>query len=138
MSEKIYGVLPQTFIIRMRNWALTNAGVDIGYVTSRMYALGVQDTYGQVRPPILIGEAEDTGRALSKLPARYQQAVSLFWQYEGRSLAWFAMRSGQGVDYRTYQARVIEGHERLRVELARQAEETRRYKESARRATLIG
>lgn len=70
--------------------------------------------------PLLIGEAEDTGAALSKLPNRYKQAVSLFWQYEGRPLAWFARRCGEGVDWRTYEKRIIQGHELLKSEIARQ------------------
>lgn len=136
MCQKIYEVLPYEFILRMRNWALSNAGVEVVYVTSKAYGLGARDTYGYIRPPMVrLGDADDTGRALSKLPARYQQAVSLYWQYEGRSLDWFASRSGVGVDYRTYQRRVITGHELLRAEITRHSEQVERYRQAARRST---
>lgn len=133
MSNKIYAALTYQFTLRMRNWAWTNSGGQVGYAMSHVYAMGVRGSYGQARTPLLTGEAEDTSRALAALPVRYRQAVSLFWQYEGRPLSWFALRSGTGVDYRTFEKRVMHGHELLRAELAKQAEQTKRYRAAARR-----
>ena len=123
MSSKIYAELNHDFIRRMRNWALTNAGVGIYANTgdlSAIYRLG--GMRGRTAVPVLIGEAEDTSRALNGIPARYRQAVMWFWQFEGRPLCWFARRSGEGVDYRTYEARVLKGHTLLRAELSRARE----------------
>lgn len=131
IGEKIYSRLTTAFIIRMRNWAWTNAGAG-QYVPSTLCGIALGDSYGEARTPLLIGEAEDTGRALDDVPARYRQAVMLFWQYEGRELKWFARRLGQGVDYRTFERRVIEGHDLLRCALARRREQTERYQERVR------
>lgn len=129
MCGKIYKAVSENFVRQMRNWALTNSGVSIGEcLISSCYKLGGGDRYPESREPVLIGEAEDVGTALSKLPNRYKQAVSLFWQYEGRPMVWFARRCGEGVDWRTYERWVIDGHELLKAELARQADQGRRYR----------
>lgn len=132
MSRKIYSAVSENFIRQMRNWALTNAGcAGEQRVISSIYGGKRWGTYGDAPAPILIGEAEDVNHALLVVPIRYRQAVQLFWQYEGRPLTWFAYRSGVGVDYRTFEARVIKGHELLKAELARQAEQVARYRASA-------
>ncbi|WP_025041014.1 hypothetical protein [Nitrosospira briensis] len=133
MSKKIYNELPEHFIRGMRNWALTNAGVIKERRTiSSIYSGIGGDTYGESNVPLLTGEARDIDQALSALPARYKQAVSLFWQYEGWPLTWFARRSGQGVDWRTYEQRVIRGHEMLKAEIARQREKWNNYRETVK------
>lgn len=134
MSAKIYAAMSGNFTRQMRNWALTCAGVvPMSYTISSCYQGGARDTYGESnRTPVLIGEAEDINTALNQLPLRYRLAVSLFWQYEGRPLAWFARRSGNGVDWRTFESRVMRGHELLRAELARQSDKVARY-----RATVL-
>lgn len=130
MSERIYAAVPEHFIRRMRNWAYASADDAQDYTVSRIYSLGSGVRYPESRVPLLIGEAEDTSRALSLLPIRYRQAVSLFWQYEDRPLSWFAMRSGTGVDGRIFEQRVIDGHQLLQAELVRQAEQIKRYREA--------
>lgn len=136
MSVKIYGDMTEHFRRKMRNWAMANAGVTpMSYLISSCYRPGVRDTYGDSsREPILIGEAEDVNAAMHHIPLRYRLAVTLFWQYEGRPLVWFARRCGEGVDWRTFESRVIRGHELLMAELARQADKVSRYRESAMRA----
>lgn len=129
MSDKIYKAISEHFIRRMRNWAQSSSGVGM-YATSRWTDV-VDGGEGDERMPLLIGEAADTDTALNLLPARYCSAVKLFWQYEGRPLAWFARRCGEGVDYRTYERRVIDGHEMLRTELIRQTARVSRYRASA-------
>lgn len=109
------------------NWARANAGIGV-YASTSAFNLMRGGGYA-ASVPVLIGEAEDTSAALTELPIRYQQAVMLFWQFEGaRPLCWLARRCGQGVDYRTYEARVIKGHELLRAEIALQHERIEAYK----------
>lgn len=133
MSRKIYSALTEQFIRRMRNWALTNAGcAGEQRVISSIYHGENWDTYGDAPMPVLIGEAEDVSNALVTIRVRYRQAVSLFWQYEGRPLTWFASRSGQGVDYRTFETRVMHGHELLKAELMRQREKVESYRVAVR------
>ena len=135
MKEDIYKAVPEHFVMRMRNWAWTNAGGG-QYVPSSLCAL-ISARSDSGTQPTLIGEAEDTGRALAELPVRYRQAVALFWQFEGHPLAWFARRSGVGVDPRTFQKRVMLGHEMLRAVLARHAERAREYREALKKRLLI-
>lgn len=116
MSTKVYAELTEDFIRRMRNWALTDAGVGLyasAGTLSAIYRLGT--VRGKAPIPVLIGEAADTSRALNVIPARYRQAVMWFWQYEGRPLSWFAMR--RDIDYRTFEVWVMKGHEALKTEL---------------------
>jgi hypothetical protein len=134
MSKKIYGAISESFIRRMRNWALTTAGVvPMSYAMSSCYGISSGDTYGDSREPILLGEAEDVHAALIKLPLRYRLAVMSFWRYEGRPLSWFAPRCGEGVDWRTFERRVMQGHELLKAELARQHEKVELYRAAARK-----
>jgi hypothetical protein len=132
MSAKVYAALTDDFIRRMRNWAQTNAGVGI-YAMSAAYSLA-RIRGGETPMPVLIGESEDTSRALDAIPARYRQAVMWFWQFEGRPLCWFARRSGEGVDYRTYEARVLKGHELLKAELYRAREAAEQVRKQYRTA----
>lgn len=131
MSAKIYTAIPEHFLRKMRNWALTTAGVvATNYLISSCYEPAPRDTYGDSQPqPVLIGEAEDVNHALLQLPLRYRQAVSLFWQYEDRPLAWFGRRLA--IDWRTFEARVMHGHELLKAELAKQAEKAEAYRKAA-------
>lgn len=137
MCGKIYKAVSENFVRQMRNWALTSAGASMGEsLISSCYTLGGGDRYPESREPVLIGEAEDVGMALGKLPNRYKQAVSLFWQYEGRPMVWFARRCGEGVDWRTYERRVMHGHELLKAELARQAENVARYRSAVMKTQI--
>ncbi|SEN71514.1 hypothetical protein SAMN05216404_106170 [Nitrosospira multiformis] len=137
MSAKIYNAVSENFIRQMRNWALTTAGVvSSNYLISSCYDPAPRDTYGDgQRQPVLMGEAEDVNNALLQLPLRYRQAVSLFWQYEDRPLAWFGRRLM--IDWRTFEVRVMHGHELLRSELAKQAEKVAIYREAAMRTSTL-
>lgn len=133
--NRVYDDLPDAFVMRMRNWAASNSGV-VGYATSAAFSMMRGGGYRTAATPLMLGEAEDTGRALSRLPVRYRQAVSLFWQYEGRSRNWLASRCGQGVDRRTFERNVIHGHSELRKEIARQHELFAAYRAGAQRTQL--
>jgi len=133
VSAKIYKAISENFTRQMRNWALTTAGiVPTNYLISSCYRRKLGDTYGNSQQePVMIGEAENVNSALMELPLRYRQAVSLFWQNEGRPLAWFGRRLA--IDWRTYESRVMDGHELLKGELARQAEKVNQYRAAVSR-----
>lgn len=137
MSHRIFTVLSEQFILRMKNWAWANSG-GLASVPISNYCIFITNDggYRDFNTPILTGEADDTGKALSKLDERHKQAVSLFWQYQGRPIAWFARRLK--IDYRTYENRVIEGHELLKAEIARQHDQVTRYRESAEKNLQYG
>lgn len=135
MSGRIYAALSEAFIYRMRNWAAANSGAGV-YLTSSVFTMMKSDSRGdRSRAPVQIGEAEDTGNALAQLPVDYRQAVSLFWQFEGRPLAFLARRCG-GIDYRTYERRVMAGHEALRKEVIRRHEVYLAYRAGAQRVLV--
>jgi len=129
MRNRVYAELSEQFIIRMRNWARSNAGIPYASIISGIY----QDIGGSVSDgytssvPITMGEAEDTSKALSKLPLRYRQAVEIFWQYEKMSLDWYGNRTGTSRS--TYERNVIYGHELLKAEIAIMHDEVMRYRE---------
>lgn len=123
LVREIMGALPEDFMRRMRNWARAKCGDSMGFAQVNWDAAG--SGRGETRSPILSGEAEDTDRALQTLPARYRRAVELFWAWETQELAVLARRCG-GIDYRTYAARVMEGHDLVRAALSRQTEAWRR------------
>lgn len=125
MSVKIYAVVTEDFIRRMRNWAKAGAGLmRSGGNISSIYTLGVRvDRYVSTAPPLLLGEFDDTDNALRCVPIRYRQAVMQFWRYEGQPMRWQArrLRNAPMLSYHTFEAWVIKGHELLRIELASRA-----------------
>lgn len=131
MSNKVVKNLPDDFVIRMRNWARSNAGISHQHITmdySRY--LSASDGYSS-SVPITMGDAIDVGRALGMLCPRDRQAVEIFWQYEGRSMEWFGHRAG--CDRRTYEARLVAAHDQVRAELNRMHAMAVQYKVSASR-----
>jgi hypothetical protein len=116
--EKIMRLLDHEFIRRMRNWA--RAGTEASASISSVYddVLCGSDGYSS-RIPTLFGEAEDTDRALAKLPVRYSAAVRVFWQWEGISLREMGRKLRADRHYVTERVRV--GHQLLDVELKLQA-----------------
>jgi len=137
MSKKIYQELPEEFIRRMRNWARWNAGTDnpLGFGAQPAWRNAPASRWGDMPIGILSGEGGDTEGALNALAIRYCQAVKLFWQYEGQSLAYLARRCV--VDYRTYEQRVIDGHDLLRAELNRRAALARLQNEQLRAGAMV-
>lgn len=120
MSQRIMAELTNDFIRRLRNWASLNGREGKAEISpSSMFSAAGGGNRREATMPRLEGEAQDTDRALSVLPIRYRQAVMLFWQYENQPLSVLARRCGQGVDYRTYRDRVMQGHILLRSEIFR-------------------
>lgn len=121
MSDKIMAGLPDDFVRRMRNWARARAGLlsSMGVSQSSIYDGPIRvDRNPEARLPILEGEAKDTGVMLARVPARYRQAVELWWDHEGAPLRWLARKTGkQGVNKATFVEWVMKGHELLQVEV---------------------
>jgi len=135
MSQRIYAEISNDFERRMRNWGKWSARSGDAQVSpSSMWSSAPSGGYRESVAPILDGEAGDTDRALYLVPIRYAQAVRLFWQYDGQSLAYLAKRCGPGVDYRTFEDRVIKGHVLLNCEIIRRSEIIREQREQFERA----
>lgn len=128
MSRRIMAELPNDFIRRMQNWGRWASRGGLAQVSpSSMWSAAPSGYRGDAGINTLNGEAEDTDKALNDVPMRYRQAVMLFWQYEGQSIAYLAKRCV--CDWHTYESRVIEGHARLRGELAIRTEKARQNRE---------
>lgn len=120
---RIIKALPEGFIRRMGNWARAQAGGSIRYAQSSVWDGGRYNAgYAEPPIPILEGEADDTDAALRTLPARYQQAVRLFWLWD-LNVAVLARKSA--CDPKTFESRLEEGHALLRAELYRRSEQWR-------------
>ena len=133
--QRIMDAIDEHFIRQMRNWVRSGGSGNL-YAMSAAYDGGVdQSAYAQSPLPILGGEAEDVDASLCALALRYRLAVTLFWWYEGASLPHLARRCGTGVDYRTYQTRVMRGHDDLRAELHRRRAMFDRLRAHAQQAT---
>lgn len=129
MSRRIMAELPEDFVRRMRNWARWAARGGLPKLVScAMWGNAPSGARGDQVINTLSGEAGDTDMALNAVPVRYAKAARLFWQYEGSALTGLARRCS--CDYRTYENRVIEGHIRLRSEMAQRSDVARRYRES--------
>lgn len=132
--EKIIRELPPEFVTRMRNWARSHAGGAM-YARSRIFDdVQIRSGYDETIVPILRGEAEDVDNAMAVLPGQLRQAVSLFWQYDNPPLAWLGRRMnphGKALDWRTVQARIERGHERLIAVLRQQKAEIHQYRDNA-------
>lgn len=128
MSDRVFRELPADFVRRMRNWARwASGGQDrLGYPSVHpMWSQSPRSPRAELPVGIISGEAGDTNASIDAIPVRYAQAVRLFWQYESTPIAQLARRCGNGVDYRTYEKRVIDGHQLLRAEIARRADAAR-------------
>lgn len=125
MSRAIYSKLSDEFIIRMRNWALSSAGTTTQKLTA-WYDEYVSPGEPESRVPILIGESEDTQKAFVTVEDRYRFCVAMFWQFEGKSMRWMSRKCR--CDARTFEGRVITGHEQLKRAIYVQHDAIRRYR----------
>lgn len=118
--------LNDSFIRRMRNWALLRAaGTSRGYAqVSLETGSSMGSGYREAVMPYMAGEADDTEKALEAVPARFRRPVELFWIWQETELTVLATKCG-GIDYRTFVARVKEGHVLLRCEINKRAEAAR-------------
>lgn len=140
MSDGVMELVPDDMRRRMRNWARARAGLlaSMGITSTSIYDGPIRvDRNPESRLPILEGEAKDTDEALRKVPARYRQAVELYWDYEGQSLRRLAKRTGKvGVNHETFKAWVIKGHQLLEEAVAACTAKWRGVHEENRRRTL--
>ena len=138
LKEGVRASYGEAFERRMRNWARAMAGSSGSYAAV---------TWGEPRgtdlttppPPVLTGEAEDTSAALATVLVRYRRAVELYWAWGDRDadLSALARRCGEGVDYRTFGRRVIDGHVLLQAELARRTEAWRQQRDRNENAIRV-
>ena len=121
---------------RMRNWARSVTGNSEGFAQVN-WDFEPRSTDDDVPVPILSGEAEDTGKALATLPMRFRRAVELYWIWGDEDAELSVLGRKCAVDYRTFGARVIEGHALLKAELARAAEAWRQHRERSEAAVSL-
>lgn len=133
IKEDVRASYSEGFKRRMRNWARSVAGSSIGLAQVNWDFPGGADENG-APIPILQGEAEDTGKAFEKLPARYRRAVELYWLWGDEDAELSVLGRKCCVDYRTFGSRVIDGHRLLQAELARAAEAWRLNRERSEQA----
>lgn len=126
--QSILALVPQDYIRRMKNWARTDA-CPMSYAMSSVYDGARFDSgFAESPIPMLIGEARDTHAALLAVANRYRQAVSQFWQFEGRSLRWHGRR--RGCSHETFEVWVNQGHQLHLAEIRRRSEVHHRLVES--------
>lgn len=137
IKEDVRASYSVSFERRMRNWARATVGSSAGFACVKWDSMDVRGDLEGSPLPILTGEAEDTDVALSTLLIRYRRAVELYWTWgdADADLSALARRCGEGVDYRTFGKRVIDGHRLLQAELSRRAEAWRLNREQAENAT---
>lgn len=131
--------LDEGFIRRMRNWALLRAaGTSRGFAQVDLAnGASMGNGYREAVMPYMAGEADDTEKALEAVPARFRRPVELFWIWQETELTVLATKCG-GIDYRTFVARLKEGHVLLRCEIHKRAKaarlERQRIESAMRRA----
>lgn len=87
LHDDILSALPYEFVRRMRNWSRTVDGTPVS--TSKLDDR-VDHTRAENSMPLLLGEANDTHRAVQRLTQPYQDAVTVFWTYQAHTLSWMA------------------------------------------------
>lgn len=123
-KESIIKDLPERFVLQMRSWVITRSGIGVFTITPIYEGMPGSPVYGS-RALSDFGEVSMLERAIDSLRPRYNQAVRLFWIYEGNDLTWLGRRLG--CDYRTAENRVRMGHDQVRNDLAmREARHDRR------------
>lgn len=86
--DEIIERLPDDFVRRMRNWARSLDGSSVG-TSSALWGMVGGGSY-EARIPVMMGEADDTDKAVRKLAMIYRQALEVFWLYHARPLSWMA------------------------------------------------
>lgn len=129
-KEAILKDLSREFVMQMRNWAAVGSNEGLYAISPAYDGMPVTPVRGS-RTPLDNGESTHVERALGMVPNRERLAVRLFWMYEGREMIWLTKRL-MLTDVRTFENRVIKGHQQLRQRLASlQAQYERRLLHSA-------
>lgn len=87
LHEEIFKALPDDFVRRMWNWVRSRDG---GSVATSRFDERVDNTRDEHPIPTLLGEADDTHRAILTLPQRYQEVITIFWTRNHMTLAGMA------------------------------------------------
>ena len=85
----------------------------------------------------IVGNMLAPDKALATLPMRFRRAVELYWIWGDEDAELSVLGRKCAVDYRTFGARVIEGHALLKAELARAAEAWRQHRERSEAAVSL-
>lgn len=130
---EILAALPHDFVRRMNNWARSFEG---GRVSTSSIEERVDHWRHEHPIPVLMGEADDTHRAVQALTQPYQDIVTVFWTHRARTLAWMSTSTEYIRAWRLGKASFEEwlkvGHGLLQAELTRQTRSQAKRFESAR------
>lgn len=138
MSGKLHAdileELPLDFIRLMLNWASTVDGGPVS-TSSALWGMVGGGTY-ESKLPVLLGEADDTHKAVLTLPQRYQEVITIFWTRNGMRLEDMARATPRVRLWKLGKASFRDwldtGHERLQtVLMAQRKHERERAKASA-------
>lgn len=105
----------------MRNWVDAIRGRSL---KALILDLGYTPGYREMAPIVLYGEARDTHKALTSIPAHYGQAVAQYWQFEDEPIRWHSRR--RQVHPSTFTSWVVQGHDLLKQEIYRAADDRAR------------
>lgn len=119
LHDDIIEALPHDFVRRMRNWSRTMDGTPISMSSVEPR---VDYTRTEQPLPLLIGEADDTHKAVLRLPHRAQECIAVFWTHEARSIDWMLVATPRLRMWALGPARFLEhldtGHALLMAHLA--------------------
>lgn len=138
LHDEILQRLSHDFVRRMRNWSASTGGAFVT-TSSAAWDCAVRGGYAVARMPVLLGEASDTQAALWKLAAVQQEVVTIFWLYEGRTLAWMARATpvvrAQRLGPYSFRQYLDLAHARLQVAFAKAGEAAHKRRQA--RAALL-
>lgn len=81
--DRIVAALPFDFVRRMWNWVRSRDGGSVA--TSRLEEQ-VDFAREEHSIPVMLGEADDTHRAIMALPQRHQEVIRVFWTMNTKAL----------------------------------------------------
>jgi hypothetical protein len=136
LHEDIISALPEDFVRIMRNWVRSTDGSAIG---TSVYDFIASGRY-EAKIPVLMGEAQDTQRAIYKLPQRHQEVITIFWTEHDLTLAEMARATPRvrlwQLGPASFKAWLAIAHDRLQKELKAQREAAREL--AAQAQTAVG
>jgi len=118
-TRAVVDALDPDLVRRMRNWVDWRGGSSVACSSSFALDYGTRfDRYREARMPVLIAEAQQTNRALGEIPDELGSAVALFW-LAGEDASFRRMAVDLACSDKTVKARILRGHEVLRVTIYR-------------------
>jgi hypothetical protein len=120
LHDEIIDHLPADFVRRMRNWSRTIDGtpISVAWLKER-----VDHSRGEQPLPTLLGEANDTHKAVQALPQRYQEVVTVFWTHLSRDMKWMSKATPRlrlwALGPESFREWLENAHDRLQREIAK-------------------